>query len=112
MEKHKLTDSWTTFINLISQTPTPQNEPSASLVKRYLEQNVEMLNEILLCSTETLKKLQQVKTDNEIICIQAKLTQDISKKLMSAAQQFLGASLSNVSDYNEWLKTHCDLATD
>ena len=112
MEQQKLMDNWTAFIKLVNQTIIPQDEPNASLVKRYVEQNLEILNDILVCSTENLKKLQSAKANNEIICIQAKLTHDISKKLMCAAQEFLSTSLGNVGDYNEWLKTHCDLATD
>ena len=112
MEKYNLMDNCKTFVELVNQTHSPEQEPNALLVKRYLEQNIEILNEILLCSTEHLKKLHSVKESNEIICIQAKLTHDISKKLMYAAQQFMSNSLGNVGDYNECLKAHCDFATD
>jgi hypothetical protein len=49
---------------------------------------------------------------NEVICTQAKLTHEINKKIALSAQRFLNTSLGHITDYNEWLKAHCDLATD
>ena len=83
-----------------------------SLIKRYVEQNISILNDILVTSIENLKHLQEAKSPNEIICTQARFANEINKKLSIATQRFLNASLGHIADYNEWLKAHCDLATD
>lgn len=101
-----------TFANLIDQLSKIQNEQLSIFINRYIEQNVGVLNDFFSISIEHLKKLQQAKNMNDIICTQAKFTQEISKKLTLSAQRFLNASLGNIADYNEWLKAHCDLATD
>ena len=101
------------FSQLLEQlVPAGCDEGTTAFIQHYVEQNVTILNEVLAISIEQFKKIQKVKTANEVICIQAKLNNDISKKLSQATQRFLNASLGNVADYNEWLKTHCDLVTD
>jgi hypothetical protein len=101
-----------TFLDLIEQAPHIQNEQLDILMKRYIEQNLVIMNDVFTTSIENLKRLQKANTPNDVICIQARFTNEISKKLALSAQRFLNASLGHIADYNEWLKAHCDLATD
>lgn len=112
MSYQEFQENWQIFSDLLKQFPYAQDEQIATLTKRYIEQNIMVLNEVLASSIENLKKLQQAKTANDIICTQARFTNEISKKLTLSAQRFLNASLGHIADYNEWLKSHCDLATD
>ena len=100
------------FSTLIQQHPATADEQLATLMKRYAEQNLIVMNDVLTTSIDNLKRLQQAKQPNDVICIQARFTNEISKKLALSAQRFLNASLGHIADYNEWLKAHCDLATD
>ena len=99
------------FTEMVQQLQVP-NEKLALLVTRYVEQNITVLNDVFVSSINNLKHLQNAKTANDIICTQARLTNDISNKLTLSAQRFLNASLGHIADYNEWLKAHCDLSTD
>lgn len=101
-----------TFAELINQIPQTSNEQVDILIKRYIDQNLAIMNDVFTTSIENLKRLQKAKTTNDVICIQARFTNEISKKLAMSAQRFLNASLGHIADYNEWLKAHCDLATD
>lgn len=105
-------ENWKTFSDLVDTLPKKQNEQMRALTERYIEQNLMILNEVMATSIENLKRLQHAKSSNEIICAQAKLTNDLSKKLSLSAQRFLNASLGHIADYNDWLKAHCDFATD
>ena len=100
------------FTDLINQFPHSHDEQTAVLVKRYIEQNLMILNDVLTTSIDNIHRLQDAKSTNDIICTQARFTNEISKKLSLSAQRFLNASLGHIADYNEWLKAHCDLATD
>ncbi len=100
------------FSDLITQIPNTKDEQLDTLIKRYVEQNLIVMNDVLTTSIENLKRLQKAKQANDVICIQARFTNEISKKLTLSAQRFLNASLGHIADYNEWLKAHCDLATD
>lgn len=100
------------FSDLINETPNTRNEQLDTLMKRYIEQNLVVMNDVFTTSIENLKRLQNAKNPNDVICIQARFTNEISKKLTLSAQRFLNASLGHIADYNEWLKAHCDLATD
>lgn len=102
------------FAELIANVPNSysNNEPLEILVKRYIEQNIVIMNDVFATSIENLKRLQKANAANDVICIQARFTNEISKKLAMSAQRFLNASLGHIADYNEWLKDHCDLATD
>jgi hypothetical protein len=100
------------FSELVDKIPTIENEHMNSLVKSYIEQNLIILNDVFATSIDNLKKLQNAKTSNDIICTQARFTNEINKKLSLSTQRFLNASLGHIADYNEWLKAHCDLATD
>jgi hypothetical protein len=100
------------FTDLINQVPETNNEQLDILIKRYIDQNLVIINDVLTTSIENLSRLQKAKTTNDIICTQARFTNEISKKLAMSAQRFLNASLGHIADYNEWLKAHCDLATD
>ncbi len=108
----ELMQNWQRFTQIIQAPTQAKDELTANMVKRYAEQNIEILNEVLVSSIDHLKHLQKVKSLNDVICMQARLTDEIGKKLMKTAQAFFNTSLGNVSDYNEWLKAHCDLATD
>ena len=100
------------FSELINQMPTTGNEQMDILARRYVDQNLVIMNDVFTTSIENLKRLQKAKTPNDVICTQARFTNEISKKLAMSAQRFLNASLGHIADYNEWLKAHCDLATD
>lgn len=100
------------FNDLINNFPHSDDEQTALLVKRYIEQNLIILNDVFATSLDNLQRLQHAKSANDIICTQARFTNEISKKLTLSAQRFLNASLGHITDYNEWLKAHCDLATD
>ena len=104
--------NWKIFSDLVDQCPHFSDENMNTLIKRYIEQNVTIMNEIFSVSIENLKKLQHVQNANDIICAQARFTHDITQKLSLSTQRFLNASLGHIADYNEWLKAHCDLATD
>ncbi len=108
----ELLQNWKHFSQIVQNPIQSPDELTARMIKRYAEQNIDILNDFLVSSIEHLNRLQKVKSLNEVICTQARLTDEIGKKLMKAAQQFFNTSLGNVSDYNEWLKAHCDLATD
>ena len=107
----ELQDNAKLFNEMIQQLNI-QNEQLATLVGRYLEQNIMVLNDVYASSIENLKRLQLAKSSNDIICTQARFTNEISKKLSLSAQRFLNASLGHIADYNDWLKAHCDLSTD
>lgn len=100
------------FSDLISHFPKTNDEQISNLARRYIEQNLIILNDVFSTSIDNLKRLQQAKNANDVICTQARFTNEISKKLSLSAQRFLNASLGHIADYNEWLKAHCDLATD
>lgn len=105
-------ENWKIFSQLIASLPATQNDQMQILMHRYAEQNIMVLNDVLTTSIENLKRIQAAQSTNEVICTQARFTNDISKKLALSAQRFLNASLGHISDYNDWLKAHCDLATD
>ena len=100
------------FCDLVDKFPATQNEQMRTLIKRYIEQNILILNDVFSTSIENLNQLENAKTANDVICIQARFTNELNKKLSLSAQRFLNASLGHIADYNEWLKAHCDLATD
>lgn len=112
MPYQEFQENWKAFSELIDQLPHAQNEQIAVLMKRYIDQNLLILNDVFATSIDNLKRLQKAKTPNDIICTQARFTNEISKKLSLSTQRFLNASLGHIADYNEWLKAHCDLATD
>ncbi len=103
---------WKIFTDLVDEIPEVKDEKMKTLQERYVEQNIHILNDVLLTSIENLQRLKVAKNSNDVICAQARLTNDVSKKLSLSAQRFLNASLGHIADYNDWLKAHCDLATD
>lgn len=105
-------ENWKNFSTLIEGISSMGSEQKNTLVKQYIEQNLILLNDVFSISIENLKRLQNAKSTSEIICIQARFTNEISKNLSLSTQRFLNASLGHIADYNEWLKAHCDLATD
>jgi len=104
--------NWQTFKEIINTLPESTDEQIQSLLRRYTEQNILLLNDIVNISIENLTRLKDAQNANDIICMQARFTNDISKKIALSAQRFLNASLGHIADYNEWLKAHCDLSTD
>lgn len=112
MPYQELQENWKKLVELIDKIPTTQDEQLKSLSKRYIEQNILILNDVFATSIENLNHLQKAKTTNDIICTQARFTNELNKKLSLSAQRFLNASLGHIADYNEWLKAHCELATD
>src|SRR5690349_1208502 len=112
MPYQEFQDNWKLFSELVDQVSETDNEQMNNLIKQYIEQNLVILNEVFATSIDNLKRLQTTKSVNDVICTQAKFTNEINKKLSLSSQRFLNASLGHISDYNEWLKAHCDLATD
>lgn len=105
-------ENWKLFTQLIDAIPVSNNEQINTLMKRYVEQNIMVLNDVFSTSIDHLSRLEKAKNANDVICTQARFTHDLNKKLALSAQRFLNASLGHIADYNEWLKAHCDLATD
>lgn len=105
-------ENWKTFSELVDKLPNLSDEQMNTLVKRYIEQNVIIMNDVFSTSIENMQRLQQAKNANDIICTQARFTNELTQKLSLSTQRFLNASLGHIADYNEWLKSHCDLATD
>lgn len=105
-------DNWKLFSDLVDQLPRNDDEQINILINRYIEQNLMVLNDIFSISIANMKHLQKAKSANDIICTQARFSSEIGKKLAQSTQRFLNASLGQIADYNEWLKAHCDLATD
>jgi len=112
MPYQEFQENWKAFSELIDKVQKSENESMNNLLQSYIDQNLMILNDVFATSIENLKKLQKAKSTNDIICTQARFTNDISKKLSLSTQRFLNTSLGHISDYNEWLKAHCDLATD
>lgn len=112
MPYQEFQENWKIFSDLVEKIPLLANDQMNDLMKKYIEQNLIILNDVFSTSIDNLKHLQNAKSVNEIICIQAKFTNEINKKISLSTQRFLNASLGHISDYNEWLKAHCDLATD
>lgn len=105
-------DNWKAFMDLIEQMPKTTDERMNLLLNHYLEQNLALLNDVFAVSINNLNTLRKAKTANDVICTQARFSNEISKKLSMSTKRFLNASLGHIADYNEWLKQHCDLATD
>lgn len=105
-------ENWEAFSALKDKLTLTQDDQVNVLIKRYIEQNIIFLNDVFASSIENMKHLQKAKSPNDVICTQAKFTNEINKRLSLSAQRFLNASLGHIADYNEWLKAHCDLATD
>lgn len=112
MPYQEFQDNLKKFTSLIDAFPKNNDSQVDGLIRRYIEQNLIILNDIFSTSIENLQKLKKAGTANDIICTQARFTNEVSKKLSLGAQRFLNASLGHIADYNEWLKAHCDLATD
>lgn len=100
------------FLKLIREFPEIHNEKADHFINKHIEQNVGMINEVISISSDHAKMLQNLKSVDDMLSIHVKFANEISKKLSLSTQRFLNASLGNVADYNEWLKAHCDLATD
>lgn len=100
------------FSEIIEKLSHTHEQQTAKLVKRYIDQNLIILNDIIATSIDNFKALQKIKNPAEMIYIQTKLTQDLNKKLTQSTQYLLNVSLDQIADYNEWLKAHCDFATD
>lgn len=112
MTYEELQNNWKTFLNTIQQIPVNGNENLQKMFNLYIEHNFSILNDILSLSIDHLKKLPEINTVNNIICHQAKLIHAINKKLTQGTEHFLDATMIDIGDYNEWLKNHCDFATD
>lgn len=112
MPYQEFQENWEAFSKLIDNMPAIENTQLNNLIKSYIEQNIVILNDVFATSIDNLKRLQKAKTTNDIICTQARFSNEIGKKLSLSTQRFLNASLGHIADYNEWLKAHCDLATD
>jgi len=112
MPYQEFQENWKSFSELMDKLTSQAHPDLQMLVNRYIEQNVIFLNDVFSSSIENLKHLQRANCPNDIICTQAKFTNEINKRLSLSAQRFLNASLGHIADYNEWLKAHCDLATD
>lgn len=108
----QVNENWKLLQDLIKNTPSMHDEHVNILVKHYIEQNMQLLNDVISTSIDNYKRLQKARTANDIICTQARFSDELSKKITLSTQRFLNASLGQIADYNEWLKAHCDFATD
>lgn len=100
------------FLDLTRQQSKQTNTPVDILRHQYIEQNLHLMNDILQICIDNLKKLEKTQSTNDIICNHAKLTNELNKKVSQSNQQFLDLTIGQMGDHNEWLKAHCDLATD
>lgn len=112
MPYQEVKENWEKFSELVNSLPKTDDEQINNLVKQYIEQNLIILNDVFSASIDNLNRLKNVKSANDVICTQARFANEVSKKLSLSTQRFLNASLGQIADYNEWLKAHCDLATD
>ncbi len=112
MPYQQFKENWETFSKLVHDLPKANDEQINNLVRHYIEQNLIILNDVFSASIDNLNRLKNVNTANDVICTQARFANEVSKKLSLSTQRFLNASLGQIADYNEWLKAHCDLATD
>lgn len=113
MTYSELLMNWDSFSKLINKTPISQDVNINALIQNYINQNVMFINDILLVSLSNLKKIQNAKSTNDCISIQSQFNYDIHKKISYASQYFLNASIRNNIAYDdEWLRAHCDMATD
>lgn len=112
MTHHELTENVKTFLDLINQPVLSEDKKAGKVVEHYLNLNLEIVNNILSGCIDHLNRLRNVNMPHDVICIQARLTNEISQNLEKISRRFIDASLGNVADYNEWLKKHCDFATD
>ena len=112
MSYQDLQDHLQTFSELINHLQESGDEKINRLIHYYVEQNVTLLNDIFLISIKHLTMLQKSHSANDIICAQARLTHEMNQKLSLSTQRFLNVSLGQIADHNDWLKAHCDLATD
>ena len=112
MQYQEFQENWKAFSELVDNLPVMGDEQVNTLVKHYIEQNLIILNDVFSASIDNLKRLKNAKSANDIICTQARFANEVSKKLSLSTQRFLNASLGQIADYNEWLKAHCDFATD
>ncbi len=113
MTKYKeLLQNWERLEELLQKPLANKDKVTTEMIKRYSDQNLDIINEVLLSSIDHLHRLHKTQSLNDIICVQARLSDEIGKKVVKATQQFFNASLHQVSDYNEWLRAHCDFATD
>lgn len=111
MSLKEFQDNYNAFAEMVKNMQAP-NEQLGTLINRYVEQNITILNEVFHASIDNLRRLQAAKNPNDVICTQARLTHEMSQKLTLSAQRFLNSSLGHITDYNEWLKAHCDMSTD
>lgn len=112
MPYQEFKDNWKTFSDLVNSLPKSNDEQINNLITQYIEQNLIILNDVFSASIDNLNRLKTAKSANDVICTQARFANEVSKKLSLSTQRFLNASLGKIADYNEWLKAHCDLATD
>jgi hypothetical protein len=103
---------WQQLCQLLEQEVKLSDSNLNNFVQRAIEQHISILNDVLHLSIHNLKHLQKIDTIDDAICSQVKFISAISKKLTLTQQHFLDLSLGQMTDYNDWLKAHCDLATD
>lgn len=78
----------------------------------YIKHIISLLNDVILISTKTLERVCEDKSTNNVICLQSQLIHELQRKI-SAMQNLMIASVGmGIMDYDEWLQSHCDLATD
>lgn len=100
------------FKKLLEELRHTTDNTDSIAIKRHIEQNINLINDVFTISMQHLQQLQQVSGTDDILRLQTRLANEMSQKLALAAQRFLNHSFNNIADYNEWLKQHCDLATD
>lgn len=113
MSDTEIQKNYAAFLELVNQKLKSNDDAHEKVIQGYIRQNVALVNDVLSLSVNKLKKLQNIKSKNDIICMHARLINQIKTKINHAEQQFLNASLGDITtNYDEWLQLHCDLATD
>lgn len=109
LELRKLFDE---FLQLSAMNHPESHELTNPLLKHYVNYNIDLISEIIKLSNQQLKQLKTVKDANEVFELQAAQAENLNKIIPVNTQNFLNSTLTQIADYNAWLKAHCELTTD
>ncbi len=76
------------FPSLEAKPDAHENKAMAELIRRYTEQNLEVLNDIVSCNMDYLRKLNKVKSPEEISLLNSQLVTELGTKMMFNSQRF------------------------
>lgn len=113
MSNKELQDNQKIFLDMINHLHNLNDENNNIHIQRYIQQNIIIINHLIAISINNLFKIKNAKSQDEIICTQARFFNEINKQLSILKQHFLNESLGHTMvDHDAWLAAHCDLATD